>query len=280
MDDFWKTLWWGGLGLYFVQGGMKPWAERSAVRQVRESFHKGELTAKVSSRGMLGMLVSDIYSVDIYGSGVHVDKIPFDLHPKEGWKGRIRHLRLHLTDFQMAGLPVSRMEGDIPFAKYDLGYAFNKQRLYLRSAEAGTASVYLTAENALVFVQRKFKENLQDGRVFLINDRVIMMGKIRLFGGMQPFYAEARVAVRGGRYIDLVEPTVFLSDTLLPPPVAKNILKQLNPVIDTDIDLRLKGLFEPQKIAINDGTVRVEGKLTVPLAEPSPQPPSIERVSP
>lgn len=235
---------------------------------MRESFSGGEINAKVEPRGTLGAISSDLYSVDVIGRGFRVDKIPFELHPKPGWKGRIRHLRLHLHDFFLAGLPVSRMEGEIPFAKYDLGHAFNRRRLYLRSAEAGTASVTLSAENALVFIQRKFKDTLEEGKVSLINGKIIVTGKFRFLGNLQPFYAEGRAAVREGRFADLVEPVVFLSDVLLPKSVTASIVSKLNPIIDIDTDLHLKGMFEPKNIVVGDGVARVDGVLTVPLAAP------------
>ncbi len=267
MDDFWKILGWSGLGLFVIHSGMKPWAQHNAKRQVRESFFGGEVRASVQSQGIFGMFTNDVHSVDIIGHSVKVDSLPFELHPKSGWKGRIHHLRLHLRDFQMAGLPVSRMVGEVFDAKYDLGYAFNKRRLFLRSAEPGTASVYLTADNALFFIQRKFKEYLQEGTVSLLNGRVVLSGKYRLFGRYTPFYASGRLRVREGRYIDLVEPTAFMQDSLLPPSLMTKVLEQLNPVVDVASDLHLQGIFTPTSLDIANDVVRVDGKLTVPLAD-------------
>src|SRR5437588_12218578 len=105
MDDTLKNLTFGLLALLVLHGGLEQRAKRDINRQVRETFaYTGQVRTTIEPRGMLGLLASDIYAVDVYGERLRTDRLPFYLYPRAGWKGRIQHLRLHPSDVTLSGL--------------------------------------------------------------------------------------------------------------------------------------------------------------------------------
>lgn len=164
MDDTLKNVTLGLFGLFALQGGLEARARQDATRQVVNAFHQtGTIQTRVTSRGALGLLVNDLWAVDIFGEHVRANQLPFYVRRRSGWKGSIRYLRLHFTDFTLNGYTVDRFEGSVPFAKYDLGHALWKRHLWLRDAKAGTAFV----ETGF-----KIKESISKGPwLFSENDR-------------------------------------------------------------------------------------------------------------
>ena len=152
MDDTLKTIIFGFLGTIVFHAGLEKRAERDATRQVASAFHNtGTIRSVVESRGMFGALANQLFAIDIHGSGLSTAQLPFVAFPRAGWKGHIRHLRLHFDNLTLKGLPINRFEADIPNVTYDLGHALYKDRLVIRGAGIGPASVHISAEGRTAF---------------------------------------------------------------------------------------------------------------------------------
>src|SRR5438105_2149964 len=115
MDDTLRNVTFGLLAFFILHGSLEQRARRGAERQVSEIFnHTGHVEARLTPRGLLGLEAANFWAVDVYGEGVSAERLPFSVFPRGGWKGSIRHLRLHLKRFTLAGLPIRSFEADIP----------------------------------------------------------------------------------------------------------------------------------------------------------------------
>jgi hypothetical protein len=257
--------------MFVIHGSLQPRVRHFVVRQAREGFgESGTLRATVQPRGALGLLANDVWAIDLYGENNRSQGIPFKLYPKGGWKGSIRHLRIHLKNFEMNGMRVAGLEGDIPFAKYDLSHAMVRGRLHLRGAEPGTATVLLSAENVRDAMQRRFGDLISDAAVTLEKDRVLISGKLLLLGLRQAFRSTNSLVVREGR-LELAESTFFLNEKPVPALTLSSMLKQINPVFDVDRDLKVRNFFTITGVKVVTDLIRVEGILRVPVEEPVPK---------
>jgi hypothetical protein len=266
MDDTLKNLAFGFLALIVLHGSLEKRAKHDANRQIKEAFNNtGGLQTRVEARGMFGAFVNDLYSVEVLGQHQKVDHLPFLIIPRNGWKGSIRHLRLHLTDLTLKGLPVERFDADIPFVTYDLGHALYRDRLVLRGAGAGPASVRIGREGLQKFILTKFRRTLSGVQVEISNGKVVISGNLLLFTGPTAFHATGDLLPRGGRYLDLVNPEIRLSGSPLTPEAAASLLKGINPVLDVESDLGLGGYFTITQVEIREGFVLARGSATIPL---------------
>lgn len=265
MEEFWRNL---GLGLFamsVLQGGLEEKIQRDASDQMRESFPRiGKVRTVTHGRGLLGAYVNDLWSVDIYGEGLQSEKLPFVLHPRKGWKGSIRHLRLHFQDFTLRGLGVDRFEADIPFVKYDLGHAFYRGRLVIRAAEAGKGTVEIGPENLRRFILKKYASTLSDVEVWIQNKKLYLTGKVAIFGSRLPFVATGRLQPREERYVDLVDAQMRINRAPVPAARAASILQQINPVLDSVGDLGLQGFFTLSDVFVGDRFLTIHGRVTIP----------------
>ena len=270
MDDTVKNIFIGLCSFLVIRGTFEGRARHGAEKQLREAFHEtGHVHVRVAERGLLGYYSNDIWAVDAFGSGMQAEELPFAVYPRGGWKGSIRHLRLHLTDFTLKGLPVRRLEADVPFATYDLGWAGYKDRLHLRSAGIGTARVEVGAEGLQYFAIRKYRSILSDVSVSFERNEVFLSGNYALFGVPTAFVATGTLRPRAGRYVDLFDPVVTVNGIPLSERNANFLLGQLNPLLDIDNDLGLGGFFSVETIAIGDQSVTMSGSMTIPLAQPA-----------
>ncbi len=265
MDDTLKILTVGFFALLTFHASLERRSARAADRQMQEAFHgTGTVHSAVKPRGVFGLLANDIWSIDIYSAHQESDRLPFYIYPKGGWKGRIRHLRLHFSEFTLAGLPIERLEADIPFATYDLGHTLYKNRLVLRGTGEGPALVAVGERGLQTFISRKYPRLMRDVRVEIAEGGVTISGKLSLFTGLSPFSASGTLVPRAGRYIDLENPTVVIDGKLLDPVAAQNLLKSINPVLDSDQDLKLGGFFRLSRVEVTAGLLSIQGTAKVP----------------
>jgi hypothetical protein len=267
VDDTLKIVTVGFFAFLTFHASLERRAARAADSQMHESFHStGTVRSVVESRGMFGLLANDIWSIDIYSEHQQSDRLPFYIYPKSGWKGSIRHLRLHFSEFSLAGLPIERMEADIPFATYDIGNALYKNRLVLRGAGEGPALVQVSELGLQVFIQRKYPRLMRDVHVEIATGHVTISGKLALFNGFSPFSVTGTLCPRDGRYLDLTDPVVALDGKPLDARAALALLKTINPVLDNDTDLKLGGFFHLSSVDVGQGILSIRGAATVPRA--------------
>lgn len=271
MDDLLKNLTIGLFAFLIVHRGLEDRARHNTARQVREAFNNtGPVWASVEPRGMLGLVASDVWAVDIYGSGLRAERLPFYLYPRPGWKGSIRHLRLHLTDFTLAGLPIDRFEADVPFVTFDIGHALWKDRIVLRDAGTGSGTVQVGMAGLRSFLLKKYERRLSDVMIWQQNQKIFLKGSFALFTAPLPFLASGRFAPRAGRYIDLIEPTFFLNRAPATPQMTELLLKQINPVLDTERDLGIGRFFTIETVEIGENGLTIRGQATIPPASETP----------
>src|SRR5690242_4781629 len=115
MDDVIRTLSVGLFALLAIHGSLEKRARRDVTRAVAAGFESGgSLHTTLAAEGPLGLFASRISVVDVYGDGLSTSRVPFEVIPRSGWSGHIDHLRLHLTGLRLVGLPVNRLDVDLP----------------------------------------------------------------------------------------------------------------------------------------------------------------------
>ncbi|HLJ55995.1 MAG TPA: DUF2993 domain-containing protein [Chthonomonadaceae bacterium] len=271
MDDTAKALVLGFLGLIVVHAGLERRARHDAARQLDGAFHhSGALRLSVEPRGMLGALGNRLYAIDVTGTGQSIDKMPFASIPRSGWKGEIRHLRVHLDSLTLKGLPVERLDADIPNVTYDIGQALYKDRLVIRGAGEGPATVRIGADGLRRFIDRKYGQTVTDVAVAFRGGRVQITGDLMFLGAKAPFVALGDMTTRSGRYVDLAQADVTLNGKPLSPDLVQAIIRQLNPLLDIADDLGLAGYLKLTSVSVGADAVTVYATATIPvLSTPS-----------
>lgn len=268
MDDTIRAVGLGLAALFAIHGSLAQRARHGAEHQTRESFNNtGHVHVQFQPRGVLGLEASDFWAVDVYGDDIKTDRLPFYVYPREGWKGSIRHLRLHFKRFTLAGLPIRAFEADIPFATFDIGHALYKSRLVLRGAGSGPATVAVDAEGLKIFIARKFRNSLNDVTVQFVNKRIIIEGKATLFSSVSSISTTGILVPAEGRYLMLAEPEIRINGVLLTSQSAAVLLKQFNPVLDAEKDLGLGGYFEMEGVEVKADEIVITGHATIPISK-------------
>jgi hypothetical protein len=272
MDDFFKNLTIGFFAFLVLHGSLEQRSGNRAARQVREAFnHTGTVRARTTPRGMFGLFASDIYAVDVFAKGIETDRLPFSLVPRRGWKGRIKHLRLHFTNFTLIGLPIEQ---------FDLGHAYWKERLVLRSAGTGPSSVKIGAAGLEKFLLRKYQQILSDVKVGFEPKKLKLDGRVSFLGVLSPFTATGQLTPRAGRYVDIVGAEFVINGQLMTPSASELLLRQFNPILDIENDLGLRGFFTITEVTIENDALVLKGRITVPKAETPAEKPGQPAIEP
>lgn len=267
MDDLLKGLAASAAFLVLIHGSLEHRVQRDATRQAREAFSgPGTVQVRVKPEGLLGIFGGDIHEVEISGRRLCVDMLPFALTPKVGADGTIHHLRLHLREFVLSGLPVEQFDADVPGIRFDIGQSIRRKAIVLVGAGVGSAEARITMEGLRTFILDKYEQTLSDIQVWTQNKKLFILGRARLFGAPAPFLANCTLVPRDGRYVDLAETTIRMYGTQMAPKNAAAMAAQFNPVLDIVHDLGLGGYLTMTQVEIGDGFVKIRGKATLPVA--------------
>lgn len=265
MDDTLKSVIYGFLGLIVFHAALEKRATDDTNRQVREAFRgNGTVRTNVEPRGMFGAFANRFYSVSVHGIGLQTDQLPFVTVPRPGWKGQIRHLRLRFDQLLLKGLPVEHFLADIPNVSYDLGHALYKDRLVIRGAGEGLASVEIRADGLRLFVLQKYRGTLDDIEVSFRDNKVAIRGRLLFLGASAPFSAIGELDARDGRYVDLVRASAEMNGRPVSPAALEDILRRLNPVLDISADLALEGYLTISRVEIGTSSIVITGKAAIP----------------
>ena len=268
MDDTLKTVIYGFLGLIVFHAALEKRAKDNSARQVREAFHRtGTIWTSVEPRGMFGAIGNRFYAIDVIGSGISADSLPFVTIPRSGWKGQVRRLRLHFDNILLRGLPVERFDAEIPNVSYDLGYALYKDRLVIRGGGDGPASIRIGADGLRQFILRKYSRTVADVSVSFAGGKVVIGGNVLLLGLQSPFTATGALSPREGRFVDLASSKIVMNGQPLQAVYISNVLKQINPVLDISANIELGGYITISSVEIGSNSVMVFGRATIPTAE-------------
>lgn len=277
MDDLFKYMALGFFGFVVLHGSLEQHGRHSAERQVRQAFHHtGQVRAQIIPRGLFGLFANDITSVTLQAKGIETDSLPFSISPRSGWKGHIKLLRLRFTEFRLMGLPVERFDADIPDATYDLGHAFWKDRLQLRSAGIGPPFVSIRSAGLEAFLSKKYNQILSDVKVLVTQKQISITGQLKILGSFSPFSASGGLIARDGRYVAILNPFFEINGGHVSDATTALLLKQFNPILDIEKDLGLGTFFTLRNVEVGEGVVTIQGSITLPRAE-TQLPPAPER---
>ncbi len=272
MDDTFKSIAFGFLGFAVFHGCLEARAHQDIKHQVEESFHHtGKVEISLQPRGVFGLYSNDIYAIDVYGEKLQADALPFGVVKKRSWQGSIQHLRLHYHDFRLRSLHIDKLDADIPKVKYDVGEALRHEKLLLRGSGTGPASVGLKTDSLALFITKKYPNFFSDLNISLQPEHVLLTGKTSILGLRAPFKVAGHLIQRDARFIDLVAEEIELNGIRVMPQTAQTVVNRLNPVLDIDTDLGLKGIFTIGDVQLDTEFVTIRGKITFPIlnsAEP------------
>lgn len=268
MDDTLQKL---VIGLFILLGlhrGLVQHARHDVQRQVEEAFdHSGTISTFVEPGGVFGLFEGDVADLSVVGQGQKIDRLPWHIYPRHGWKGRIEHLRLDLTDLTLAGYPLHRLTVDIPDVRYDMHKAIGRDKLLLRSSGKGTAEVQVAEKGLRMFLYKKYEQTLSDVKISLNSQPIEISGTIELLTGPSEFVARGVLRPRDGQFVDLQTDYLRINSVVVDARTAAVILRRINPVLDIDQDLHMGGFIYIRQVRVGDGLLHIYGDATIPVGQ-------------
>ncbi|MCS6775138.1 MAG: hypothetical protein RMJ43_13100 [Chloroherpetonaceae bacterium] len=269
MDDWLKGLAIGLFGLIVFHDGLMKFGGHAIARRVRQNVGSsaGQIRAQIYPRGLFGLFAQDIHTLRVQASGIDVKRLPFTLSTLHGRQGKIRFLEVRFSDVTWVHLPVRRLEAVIPSAGYDADQAFRHQRLVLSRADPGFATVRVDTDGLEAFLARKYRTLLSDVKVYLPRERLRLEGTIVLLGSRSHLLAEGRLAHREGRYVDVVDATLWVNRAPVSEGTAQALLRRFNPILDLKADLGIHRIFTINTLEIEDGLLVMRGPFVIAGSE-------------
>ncbi len=264
----------GALAALFGLGGaaLRRY-ERTAERDVAARLEGPRKRVRLTVRypGVLSPASGDLLSATVAASRFSVKGLPFLREPWRTARGRIDRLVLDLRDFELSGLPVERLSGTVPRVRYDLGYAQRHGGIRISRCGTGSAEVILKPEAIARWLMRR-SPGLLGVRAAIEGDLLRVSGRARFSNFEVPFDVASPLVGDGPRLL-LKRPRVLIGATEATGPAAEALAKALNPVVDADRDLGLRGAVAIRAVTVEGGLIVARGTVTIPAADPPGNPP-------
>lgn len=255
-------------GLALLQGIIAHRIERAAEREIGRSVRGGQIRAEVEPRGMFGLLIGQSYHTRVNARGFQGELLPIRLTPDGGPRATARFLELDFREITVRGVPIRRLKAEIPFAAVDMSKALFDERIVVRSAGEGTAEAVLDAEGLRIFIERKFPQ-FKNVEIRLSPDVAQMNAETWVLGVTTRLEARGKVVPAEGRYLNLADPSVYISGKEAPPEFTQNLLKRVNPIVDLESDLGIGDYIYMAEARLGPGILTIRGRATVPRATPT-----------
>lgn len=246
--------------------------ERTAERDVAARLRGPEKRVRLTLRypGFLSPASGDLTSATVAASKFSVTGLPFLREPWRTARGRIDRLVLDLRDFELSGLRVERLSGTVPRVRYDLGYAQRHGGIRISRAGTGAAEVVLKPDAIAAWLMRR-TPGLLGVEARAERDLLRVTGRIRFSSFEIPFEVSGPLVGDGPRLL-LKSPRILLAGTEATGANAEALARALNPVVDADRDLALRGAVGIRTVTVEDGLIVARGTVTIPAAPPPPPP--------
>jgi len=213
--------------------------------------------------GFVGGALGDLKRVTITASNFETASLPLFCEPERGTKGKVRELRIELSDFVLGGLRVESLSAAIPDCRFDYDLALRERKIRLSRSGVGKGRVRLLEDDLERFILKKFRE-IKRVDVRLDRNRVYVKGFGEFLVIQTDFEVIAKLIPSEGRQIMLSEAKVFFGEFVADPTVRDLVLRTLNPVVDIDVDLGLNGAIEMEGVELAAGGLEAWGAVRIP----------------
>lgn len=259
--------------LFVLSGIVNHRVNRAAEIDLRRTLRGGEVHASVRPDGVFGLLAGQSSSARIRASGFHSDRLPFIIQHGAGLRAHVRRLDLEFQDFTLRDAPVKRFFASLPKVSIDIGSAFIRERIVIRTAGEGTAVATVDSEGMQRFIQKKYPD-FMNVQVTLTPGFVSVAADMPILGAVSRVEMRGRLTHREGRLLEISEPVMLLNGRETAPAFAQARVNAINPVLDIECDLGLAGFLYITEVEVGEGIVTIRGRATVP---PDPQKRETER---
>jgi len=238
--------------------------ENAAARDISGRLAGEHKTVKVRTKiDPLQALGGRIKSATISASQFSTDGLPLFTEPERSKRGRLDELKIQLSDFELSGLRVAKLEARIPDCRFDWGLAQRKGAIRLTQSGIGTGSVEVSRAGLLEFMKVRHP-TIRNVRMELAPGRFHLTGT----GRFMTFEADVEITSRlespDGYTLHLTDAEILVNGQAANPIAKQTILKILNPVLDLNQHLKLFGALKFDQVEILPDRIRASGVAHIP----------------
>ena len=244
--------------------------ERAAANEISSNLSGEGRTVKVEAvPDGIAIVSGGLASATISADHFSLKELPFFTEPWRSKAGRLRELRLRLTDFDLRGLRVAELHADIPDCRYDFGLAKRKKAFRISKSGEGTGWVKVDEAALADYIDAKYAE-VKSCNVRVFNDVVWVEGYGEFLIVSSKFEIIAKLKPVEGTKLELTDAKIYFDWVRAEPAAAKVLLDLLNPVVDLYSGLGLFDAISVTDVRLRDGFVLASGKTRVPIKPTSP----------
>ena len=240
--------------------------ERSVAKEIAGNLNGPNKKVRIQTafEEPFGIFSGSLRRATISASEFSVEDMPLFVEPGRSKAGKLRLLQLILTNFNLRKLHVEELTADVKDCRYDFDLAKRSKMVRLSRAGTGPGYARLRAEDLATFIMAKYPE-LSNVTVKLEKYKAFVEGDGDFGVFKSHFLVISDFATdKNGIAIRLDKAIVFLDGNRVRDGSERALLDAVNPVLDLDADLGLRGALKVERMAIRPGYLEVFGTATIP----------------
>jgi hypothetical protein len=240
--------------------------ERLAANDIRSKLNGDRMHVSVKTKlnGVLGGALGDLSMVTIRADAFETPALPLFTEPQLSHAGKVRTLRLELSDFTLAGLHCDRLEATIPDCRFDYNLALRHHQIRLSQSGTGDGLVRIAQKDLEAYILKKFRE-IKRVSVTITPKGITVEGYGEFLVISTNFSVEATLASPDGRTIELANCKILFDGRPAEAQASRVLLDTLNPVVDLPKDLKLLDAISVKGIRLGNGYLEAWGKTKIPV---------------
>jgi len=251
-----------GLGIGLA-GAKQAEFEKAAAAEIKSRL-QGEQSVVTVTADLDGSRLGSITTAEIVARDFSLEALPLFTEPERSQKGRIRHLKMTLSDFMLRGLRVAELKADIPDCRFDLDLALKRKELRLSKSGVGEGHVKIHQDELAKWIVSKYAE-IKTCTVDASKGTVLVKGYGEFLIVKTDFKVLAKLTAVDGTKLLLTDARIWFDGIRADDFAAQTLLKTLNPVVDLSKDLGLYDAVSVEKIDARDGFVTASGRTKIPV---------------
>lgn len=219
---------------------------------------------RVSVKVKLGSLrLGHLSEAAIDASGFSTKTLPLWTEPQRSKQGIINRLTIRLSDFEIGGLPVERMDIELTNCRWDVSYAVKEGKIRLSRSGRGTFSARITSQGVSQFLKNRYPQ-IQPTSLHIDPYKIAASFEVGTPFGKLNLEMIATASIWKSSGLSLNPAYLAFNGRSLSADEQKGVLRLFQPAIDLDRDFGLAGALALEEIVLGAERMVLTGRAYIP----------------
>jgi len=202
----------------------------------------------------------------IEASGFSTPSLPLWTEPWRSKEGRIDKLIIHLSDFEIGGLPVDKLDIELADCRWDVACAVKEGKIRLSRSGSGTFKATISQDGIVRYLAARYPF-IKASSFEIETYKILFSGSLATPLGSTSFDLVAVPRLHGSSGLSLDPAYLSFGGRRTDVRQEPALQRIFDPVLDLDRDFGLRGALLIDRLSLTNKLLDITGSATIPNRE-------------